>query len=511
MGTENVEPPVQQRDGMRAPASPRWFVLAAGVVIFLVGFYLRLDALTSSLWLDEFGTFWVVQGDLWNAFQRSWQFQGQSPLYYVFAWAAIHLFGESEFALRLPSLIFGILTALVMYWCGRVLAGPRAGWWAAALTWLSVSSISMSASARPYSLVLFSVAAAIAGFQSAVRSGRPEARAVWIVGGAMVAWAHYVQYPLVVGLGLAYALFPALRVRYSVSKFLADALLQATIVSLCAPQVFALLARRDALSWIDGWNYLVFVGPLLPLLPAIAIGLLEEPLRRSKDPVSHALRRSLWCCLLVHVGTLESAALLGVNLLSARYFLCLVIPGVALAADALTRVRSGEAVAALVAVTIITTSGLVSTKAASGSFSGAGSDDWRSAVATLSERVSGDQAPLVFYRSGFVEEDLLPVGAPPAATLAPLRSPGRRPFSTPVRSLTYRWDRPSRQLYFDEVVVPAVANSPHFHVLSSRYGPEAVSYPELFVAWVEETWPGRFETRRTSFGGVELLEFSLTR
>lgn len=511
MGTENAEPLVQQRDSKGALASPQWLVLAASVVIFLVGFYLRVDALTSSLWLDEFGTFWVVQDDLWNAFQRSWQFQGQSPLYYVFAWAAIHLLGESEFALRLPSVIFGLLTALVMYWCGRLLAGPRAAWWAAALMWLSVSSISMSASARPYSLVLFSVAAAVAGFQWAVRSGRAEARAVWIAGGAMVAWAHYVQYPLVVGLGLAYALFPALRVRYSVSKFLADALLQAAIVGLCAPQVFALLARRDALSWIDDWNYLIFLGPLLPLLPAIAIGLLEEPLRRGKDPVSHALRRSLWCCLLVHVGTLESAALLNVNLLSARYFLCLVIPGVALAADGLTRVRSGEAVAALVAVTIITTSSLVSTKAASGSFSGAGSDDWRSAVATLSERVSGDQAPLVFYRSGFVEEDLLPVGAPPAATLAPLRSPGRRPFSTPVRSLTYRWDRPSRQLYFDEVVAPAVADSPRFHVLSSRYGPEAVSYPELFVAWVERTWPGRFEPRRTSFGGVELLEFSVTR
>jgi len=72
----------------RSAQSPSWrrYALFGGAFGLLgLGLYLRLDSLCASLWIDEFGTFWVVEHQLTTTLLRSWQFQGQSPLYYVLA------------------------------------------------------------------------------------------------------------------------------------------------------------------------------------------------------------------------------------------------------------------------------------------------------------------------------------------------------------------------------------------------------------------------------------------
>src|SRR6186997_618470 len=79
--------------------------LALIVVMVIAGVILRAIGVTRSLWLDEFGTLWVVEGSLAEAVRRTIAFQGQSPLYYVLTWPFPHFFGESELALRLPSLL----------------------------------------------------------------------------------------------------------------------------------------------------------------------------------------------------------------------------------------------------------------------------------------------------------------------------------------------------------------------------------------------------------------------
>lgn len=474
--------------------------------LLALGLYLRLDSVTASLWIDEFGTFWVVEHGLMTALQRAWQFQGQSPLYYVLAWIPIHMFGESEVALRAPSLLLGCLFIGALYLCGKTLAGPRAGWYAAALGWFSAPFIRASVDARPYALVLFSAAMAVAGFQWAVRSESRPARILWILGGASVAWSHYVQYPLVVGLFVSYAMLPELRTKYRTSQFLADGLSQIGLVALCAPQVLALLARREALSWIGESHFVLFLTlAMAPLLPAIVLG--EAVGRRDSDRVASVLERSLWISLLFHVGTLGLAALGGMNLLSLRYFLVILVPGSLLAAAALARLRRGEAVAALVGFAILAGGNLAVVKRLTGTFSGIGFEEWRGAVGELSERLRGVRDPLVLFRSGFVEEDAPPLGSPAAATLAPLRSPGRGPFAWQTRSLTYRWDNSRREQYFERTLLPEVRGSSRFFVLSSRVGVEPENYPDEFVQWVEEKCPAEFQAVRTTFGGVELLEF----
>src|SRR5579863_85638 len=58
----------------------------------------------SSLWLDETMTYWVVSKDLGEAVSRALFWSGESPFYYLIAWAAKTIGHSSSFVLRMPSM-----------------------------------------------------------------------------------------------------------------------------------------------------------------------------------------------------------------------------------------------------------------------------------------------------------------------------------------------------------------------------------------------------------------------
>jgi hypothetical protein len=479
--------------------------IVAAAVVFAVGVSLRLDALTASLWLDEFGTFWVVEGDFHTMLGRAWAFQGQSPLYYTLAWGSIQVFGESELALRIPSLLLGSLSLIAVYLCARAIEGPKAGLYAAGLFWLSVPSVQSAVNARPYALVFFSVAVALAGFVCAVRSGSRRGRLVWIVGGAAVAWAHYTHYPIVIGLYIAYAALPALRARYSIRRFATDGVLQLALVSLCSPQIVALIARRGTLSWIADFKYAVLLQPIWPLLIGVVICVAQ--LARDDASVARALRTALLICLAFQMAAIAGASVIGINLLSGRYLLSILIPTVVLVGATLARVTVAEAIAILVVFAVTTGAVFGRMKAGVGSFSGIGSQDWRSAVDDLRAGIGQEGNALVLFRSGFVEEDVVPLGSPPPAVFAPLRSPGRPVFPTGVVPLNFRWAHPQRDEYFAEAIAPKVDGTSAFFVIGAQSDATVGNYMNKVVEWVESRWPARYRVRRTDYGGVELIEF----
>jgi hypothetical protein len=491
------------------PSSLRRFAPAVGALtIVLLGLYLRLDSFAASLWLDEFGTFWVVEGDLATTIRRCWEFQGQSPFYYLLPWMSIHALGESEVALRAPSLVLSGLSVAALYAGARTLAGPGAGAYAAAFGWLAETGIVAAGNARPYALLLFSVAVAAAAFLAAVRTGSRAARVVWVLGGAAVAWAHYVQYPVVVGLGAAYLVLPRLRTRYRPRSFVLDGVLQLALVALCIPQIVALWTRRGALSWIDQLNHFAFLPPLLPLVPILVLAIVRRPVRDESDRIGRASRQSLLISIGFQVVTLELAAIAGTNLLNPRYFIATLIPAALLAAASIVRFHRRDLLIGLAGFAVVTAAPLAAAKWAAGTFTGVGYEDWRGAVADLSTQIHRATDPIVLFRSGFVEEDRPPLGSAPPVTRAPLRSPGQPPFAVPVTSLTFRWGTPAQQQYFQTTIKPLIAQTPRFHVLTAAATPGPVGYADLFVRWVETTWPARFHSARIRYGGVELLEFS---
>jgi hypothetical protein len=480
--------------------------LYAVAAVFAIGMILRLDALTSSLWLDEFGTLWIVESDFLRMLERALAAYGQTPLYHTLPWLSLQVFGESELALRAPSLLLGCLSLAAVYSCARAIAGPTAGLCAVALFWLSIPGVERTVEARPYALVLLTVAVALTGFVHAVQSGTRRARVTWIVGGAAVAWTHYVHYPIVVGLYVAYTALPALRARYPIRRFAIDGLVQIALVLLGSAQVFTLIPRRVAISWIPHFNYAVLLEPIWPLLIGIGIGVAQ--LARRGDPsVPWALRTALLICLAFQITAIAAAGLAGVNLLSGRYLSSILIPAVVFVATTLVRARPVSVIAILVVFTVGSGFVFARAKELRGSFSGIGYQDWRTAVDHLRTRIGRDGNGLVLFRSGYVEEDFIPLGSPPQSDFAPLRSPGRPRFPVAAVPLNFRWAHPHRDEYFAQVIAPKVEQSAGFFAIGVKGDATVGNYMTKVAEWVESRWPGKYRVRRIDYGGVELLEF----
>src|SRR3990167_11022982 len=93
------------------------------LLIFVLAFLIRLIALNQSLWLDEAITAKVVMSfgfkDIINKFSPT---DFHPPLYYLFMKLWTNFFGYSEIALRMPSILFSLLTGYVIYLIGGIWA-----------------------------------------------------------------------------------------------------------------------------------------------------------------------------------------------------------------------------------------------------------------------------------------------------------------------------------------------------------------------------------------------------
>lgn len=111
--------------------------------------------LSQSLWLDELVTWWVIKDGAAQAIERSLNFQGQSPLYYLLLCGWSDLFGNSELALRSLSVVLWLASCFVLYRLGKHFL-EKSGAAIAVMFFASFSAVQVAAfSARPYSLALF--------------------------------------------------------------------------------------------------------------------------------------------------------------------------------------------------------------------------------------------------------------------------------------------------------------------------------------------------------------------
>ena len=91
----------------RAARRRRHIALAACLVAMGVALRVwRFDA--PGLWTDEFISFWVVEdAGAAEIASRCFRYTPCPPLYFYVPKGSIALFGESEWAMRLPSVVFG--------------------------------------------------------------------------------------------------------------------------------------------------------------------------------------------------------------------------------------------------------------------------------------------------------------------------------------------------------------------------------------------------------------------
>jgi mannosyltransferase len=142
-----------------APPAPRdrWPVVAVVVGLMVVGTALRVVRLGhQSLWNDEIVTYISAHGTPWRVLTQREENSNILPLYYLVANAALPLRRGLglEAALRLPSVLAGVLSIPLLFLVVRRWLGDETALLAAALMTIAPFHIWYSQEARPYALLL---------------------------------------------------------------------------------------------------------------------------------------------------------------------------------------------------------------------------------------------------------------------------------------------------------------------------------------------------------------------
>jgi hypothetical protein len=313
-------------------------------------------------------------------------------------------------------------------------------------------------------------------------------------------WAHYVFYPFVLGIFGAYWATRHLQRRYKETQLGRDLILHLLLVSLAAPQLIHLLGRRETLDWVStGYTGGGLIMMTMPYWLVLVMGGLAA---RKHDELLQSITRSLWTCLLLGSLAFVVLKILGTNLIHWRYMQGALIAIVLLAAGAsavLNRYRG--AVCIFVTVLLLATVMRLNQRVY-GTVTQLGFEGWRQATQVLGDELRGDTLTPVLYRSGFIEENHLPLGSPVPATRAPLRSPGSEMPDWNIIPLTATWELPEREAYFESEILDRLDVSSDFYLLS-RSG----RYASSVVDWIENARPETFTNQRRDFGQLVLVKF----
>lgn len=140
-------------------------------LILLFALVLRLFSLNQSLWLDEATTALVSKMSLPEMFSGFLKADFHPPLYYVVMKFWTDVFGYSEIALRLPSVIFGLGTIYLIYRIGIEVASRKVGLLASLFLATSGLHVYYSQEARMYSMAAFFVTATFLSFVKILKKG----------------------------------------------------------------------------------------------------------------------------------------------------------------------------------------------------------------------------------------------------------------------------------------------------------------------------------------------------
>lgn len=126
-----------------------------GVVsVLVVGLTLRLPGLSGGLWYDEIQTLVDYVRQPWGVLLTTFDSTNQHLLYSVTARATSLLGGASAAMLRLPAVVFGVLSLWAALSFGRRWLAPREAWWSAVILTVSYHHIWFSQNARGYTGLL---------------------------------------------------------------------------------------------------------------------------------------------------------------------------------------------------------------------------------------------------------------------------------------------------------------------------------------------------------------------
>lgn len=123
------------------------------ILVLILAFLLRLYNINQSLWLDEAINVVAARDYGFKKLITEYALGDyHPPIYHLFLKFWISIFGDSEIAVRMPSVIFGVMTVYVSYLIGKKLVNKNFGLLSAIFVSLGPYNIYFSQEARMYCL-----------------------------------------------------------------------------------------------------------------------------------------------------------------------------------------------------------------------------------------------------------------------------------------------------------------------------------------------------------------------
>jgi hypothetical protein len=411
----------------RAPSrGPRFLLPLALLSILVAAASIRLPELDRSLWIDELITDWATSAGPAEIPGRSW-IANLSPAFFSLAWLSRDLLGASEPALRMPSLLAGLLLIVGLWACLRELrVEPWAALLACGFAAFDPTALEYAVTARPIGFVALGSVFHILAFLRILRGSRTP-RADWIAWVGFHVFCFYFHYTSLLALAgqAAYLLLARPPRRDLWTRF---AIAGVAIAALCLPalgHLDYLFTNRGVLGFVPPEELSEVFAPFFPdrylLIPLLIAGFLPELWRRDDpswfDPSRLARHReSLRCLALLYAVPMLLIFLLGkleiVQLSKYRAY-CWALPLLLFGtvASVLAR-RDRRAIFALTAALLMMAywEWPLTHYARNGDF-GAIRVNWRAALEQVREQAGPND--LVLIDSGVVETAWLRADSPP--------------------------------------------------------------------------------------------------
>ena len=400
--------------------------------VLLFAGYLRCINIQQSLWLDELHTAWVVSGNVDDIVDRA--ATGYTlATYFFLPYLSTRYFGQTEFALRLPSLIASLLLVVVVYnFAYQTTRSNLAGFGAAMLVAIEPNCIFYGQEARCYAVLqLIAMMQIAAAWQLWTRPSKGGARFIFVLCGLLLFAIHPTGVLQLVALATTYLVGLTLGHRWKQPwhQWLYDQLMLLLVLLMMG---FAI--SQDLTRHREQWAAIVHPISMpqlfenFPLLFAFILASLaaSPQYQKSADGVVIPPRTSI---LLLSAFVIPLAIALVATMVElaplfhTRYVICTVAPSAVLVCWLLRQVRPPfmRLIATAVIVALLTAFYGWDFQAATNRF-----QDWRQAIGQIN---AGREPRLVYLRSGFMEAKNLEIDA---AKWKPL-------WLSPVKSI-YRID-----------------------------------------------------------------------
>jgi 4-amino-4-deoxy-L-arabinose transferase-like glycosyltransferase len=474
-----------------------------GILVAIAVVDLWILPIRSSFWLDETATFWIIKDGVANLLQRSMDWAGQSPLYYLTAWLALVAGGRHEWVLRLPSLIALTIAAWLLYRLAERLL-DQASARLAVLSFACSGAVAFAASdARPYALGLCLLIASAWLLVRWLDTGGARYAAGAMVLSVLTIYTHYLFGPVLVVLAF-YAVWRALHEeKVRIWELAAVGIGTGVLLLPLVAQLRHFFQDRAVHSFSGTPDLSALFASIAPpvLAGSLTVGLLLAQLFRPEQDRGPAPRRDSvflaagWALgpplLLFAISVLSPS-----KLFVPRYYIS-CIPGQCLLAGWLARSLAGEAGQRIVATVLVLSSIFCFGTAYHGD------EDWSGAMRRIGSESSANLPVLV--ASGFVE------ATDPNALEDPklrdvLFAPQQMyPLHGKLIRLPYRLDEESAR--YVERVLPALEQEDRFVLVVHRFQ----GLP--FEPWLRgRLAPEGFRSESLGdFGSVAVFRFSRQR